>query len=433
MESRSEIRSLAALLALFLAIALLVAASSGCSSRSVAAEGWVHETVTDGNVTTVRTLRGSVWGGQGRLEEEASIGMAEGPDEYMFGGVRGIYSHAGQIYVLDMQVPALRVYDMEGSHLRDIGGKGEGPGEYTRPRSIAVNHLDGTVYLRDGTQGRLNLYTPEGEFLEMWPLMSGLSTGTQMVVTKNGQVYTPVYRLRSGMDLTRGMARMGADGALEDTLYGPDFDFEDWEVVAENEEGSVHIDYVPFSPRTMWEMCPDRSVVAGISDDYRFEIHHPDGAMTVVEMNWDKVQVEPGEARWYRARTTAELRTTLPGWAWNGKEVPGHKPAFASFIPDRSGRVWVRRQGPGIHLEGGDEDPEDSSDFYRNPCWKDTFTFDVFDLDGRFLGSVGIPDGLIPRPEPYVEDDMVIALIEDEDGVQYVKRYRLVLPSDGDE
>ncbi len=206
-ESRSEIRSLAALIALFVAIALLVAVSSGCSSRSAAVEGWVHETVTDGNVRTVRTLGGSVWGGPGRLVEEASIGMAEGPDEYMFGGVRGIYAYDVEIYVLEMQEPTLRVYDMEGNHLRD------------------------------GRQGRLNLYTPEGGFLETWPLRSGLSTSTQMVVTPEGRVFTPVYRIGGEMVMTRGMARMGPDGALGDTLYGPEFDFEDWELVAENEGG----------------------------------------------------------------------------------------------------------------------------------------------------------------------------------------------------
>jgi hypothetical protein len=149
----------------------------------------------------------------------------------------------------------------------------------------------------------------------------------------------------------------------------------------------------------------------------------------VVETDRERVPVEPGEARWYRNRLTSEFRAILPGWAWNGREIPRFKPAFSQFIPDRSRRIWVRRQGPGIPVEGCDEDPEDASEFYRNPCWKDSFLFDVFDLAGRYLGEVAVPDGLQSRPEPYIEGDLMVALIQDDEGVQYVKRYRLVLPA----
>jgi len=432
--SRTEVRSFLGLIALLLVIGVIAGLVVGCSGRSTGG-GWVHETVDDGSIRTVRTVSGSVWGGPGHLVEEASIGVAEGADEYMLGHVRSLSVHDEQIYVLDNQVPVLRIYDLAGNHLRDIGGQGAGPGEFEDPRSVTVDPVDGIIYVRDGTLGRIIRFTHEGEPLDTWPLMAGLSTGTQMVMSVDGSVYTPVYRIDFDADLfTKGMARMGPEGATGDTIYGPEFDFEEWEVEVRSEDGeSISIDLVPFSPEEMWMLCPGGAVIGGISEEYRFEIHDSEVRVTVVEKSWERIPIDPGEARWYRNRLIADFRTVLPGWAWNGREIPRHKPAFAQLIPDQSERIWVRRQGPGINVEGCDENPEDSSEFLRNPCWQDTFTFDVFDLNGRYLGAVDVPDGLLPRPEPFIEGDMMVALLQDEEGVQYVKRYRLVLSSGNDE
>jgi len=427
-ETRTDLRSFLAIITLLMITGVLAALASGCSGRS-AGGGWVHETSTTGAITTVRTMSGSVWGGPGELVEEVSIGVTEGADAYLFGSVRGLWSTADLILVVDLQAPAVRVYDSEGMHLYDIGGEGSGPGEFRRPRSVAVNPVDGMVYVRDGNQGRLNRYTISGEYIDAWPILSGMSTGRQLVMTDDGKVHTPTIRIDTATGLLdMGYMLTGPDGAVGDTVWAPEYEFDDWIVEARTEDGQIHIDNVPFSPRNVWTLCPDGTVAGGVSDHYRFDLFHPDGRKTVVEMNWDRVPVDPAEARWYRARTTAELRTTLPGWAWNGREIPRYKPAYDELFPDRSGRIWLQRQGPGAHLVDGIDDPDDRAEFTTHPAWKETYTFDVFDLEGRYLGPVDAPEGFQFITDPFIEDDMVIALVQDNDGVQYVKRYRLVLP-----
>jgi len=431
-DRRTEIRSLLAIITLLVVMVLLVTASAGCSASSTVESRWQHETSTDGDVKTVRTIGGSVWGGAGRLVEEASIGVPDGPDEYLLGSVQSLYASNGKIFVLDGQVPVLRVYDMDGTHVRDIGRKGGGPGEFEAPRSVVIDPADGTIFVRDGRQGRLNVYSPEGESVDTWPLISGISTSRQMVLTNDGDLFTSVFRFLDNGRLRIGMAQVGPEGAGGDTLMEPEYDFKPWELEVRT-EGNIMINEVPFAPSVWWALCSNRSVVGGVSVAYRFEIYHHDGGVTVVEKKWDKVQVQLDEARWYHDRSTAQFRGIMPGWAWNGPEVPRYKPAFVGLLPDRSGRIWVRRQGPGIHLEGCDEHPEDSSAFYRNPCWKETFFFDVFDMNGRFLGRVDMPDNLQPRPRPFIEGDLFLAMIEDDDGVPYMKRYRLELPASTDE
>lgn len=52
-------------------------------------------------------------------------------------------------------------------------------------------------------------------------------------------------------------------------------------------------------------------------------------------------------------------------------------------------------------------------------------TFDVFEADGTFLGSVRAPDGLSVFPEPVFRGDTLWALTRDELDVQRVVRYRV--------
>jgi len=73
-----------------LAVAATVVAFSliTCVSQEDAADSdctWVGTITTEGNVTTVVNQSGSVWGGTAELVEEASIGVENGLDEYMFG------------------------------------------------------------------------------------------------------------------------------------------------------------------------------------------------------------------------------------------------------------------------------------------------------------------------------------------------------------
>jgi len=381
-------------------------------------------------VKTIRTLGGSVWGGKARLIEEASIGMMEGPDEYLFGRLVSICAAQGKIYAIDQQVPAVRTYDLAGQYLGNLGRKGGGPGEYERPTSITVDQTNGIIYVRDGIQGRMNLYSLEGESIKTWKMVSGISTTNQMVLTHDGDIYTMVLTNMEGefRDWDWGMARMTPEGPVSDTLFAPKYDFTPGLIEHRTEEGRS-ISPVPFTAGIEWALTPSLRMLGGVSNQYRFEIHHPDGAVTVVEKEWDKVPVLAEEARWYRDRSTASFRREAPGWAWNGPPIPNYKPAFDRFIPDRNGRIWVRRPGPGIHLEGGDDHPEDSSAFYRNPAWKETFTMDVFDEEGRFLGELELPDGFQTSPQPFINGEIVIAVVEGDDDVPYIKRFRLELPA----
>jgi hypothetical protein len=382
-------------------------------------------------VTTVRTLSGSVWGGIAYLVEEASIGTVDGPDEYLLGRVQDITTDGERIYILDAAINTVRVYDMHGTHLTSFGREGSGPGEFQQPRSVEVNPADGTLFVRDGQMSRIGIFTPDGEVIDHWQLFSGWQMSRELIFGDDGKLYTPALQ-NVGVPVAEwrfGMISWGPNGALGDTFAQPEYDWNPRKLVAHSPDGGTSTSQTPFFPEIVWNMSPERVIVSGLATEYRFELRYPDGRMTVIERDYEPVPVEPAESRWYFESRTAGMRNNQPGWAWNGPPIPNHKAAYDGLYPDRSRRTWVRRPGPGVIRPDGVADPlNDERSWWRDPYWVDSYIVDVFEFDGRFLGEIDIPDGFNFDRKPYIEDDMVIALVEGANGVPFVKRYRLVLP-----
>ncbi len=93
-----------------------------------------------------------------------SVGTLEGADPYMFYLVRGTARLSdGSIAVMDNGSGEIRVFDPAGRHLRSMGGKGEGPGEFRIGRFIWVLPGD-TLWVGDYRPWRYHVYTSTGAF-----------------------------------------------------------------------------------------------------------------------------------------------------------------------------------------------------------------------------------------------------------------------------
>lgn len=90
----------------------------------------------------------------------------------MFSRPSGIAVDAdgSRIYVVDTgavtnEEHRVRVFDArDGRHLFDIGKRGSGPGEFNLPRDAAIGH-DGLLYVVDGGNFRVQVFTPDGTFV----------------------------------------------------------------------------------------------------------------------------------------------------------------------------------------------------------------------------------------------------------------------------
>ena len=390
---------------------------------------WVGTITTEGNVTTVVNESGSVWGGTATLVEEASIGVESGADEYMLDKDISVYADRERVYVVQPDIPAVRLYDYEGTFLGNVGRPGQGPGEYGVPLYVAGS-ANGRSFVYAGQAGRINVYNAVGESIGTWSLPNVACCIWPLALSPNGMLRAPVMHWEpEGTAESRrfGVQTFGASGPEGAVLWVPAIDYDRRTVALEGDEW----ERVPFAPGLRWAVAP-QGVVAGASDQYRFELRGDDGTALVVHRYWEPAPVHPDQAEWYRKWRVAETRLNVPGWNWDGDEIPLHQPAFNALIAAASGQFWVARSGPSLRVDDCLEDPsEDPVLALSKPCWPSEEILDAFGGDGRYSGKVEIPRGLHPSPQNvFVRDDLVLAVIEDEAGTIMVKRYRLVLPGE---
>lgn len=411
------------------AVALVLLAAA-CSPDSAPTSG--PQVVRDsvGDTLVVRTVSGSVWGGEGRLIEEVSMGVLDGPPEEIFGNLRAMAIGAdGSTYLLDGQIPAVRVFTPEGSYLRTLGRNGDGPGEFSQPDGGIAVLSDGRLAVRDPGNARLQLFDPaSGEPIATWPVVpSGFSTGTPLVRTAGDTLLTPVLMTRGEdpSDWRIGRQRIAPDGTIVDTLSAPEsgWDAPRIEARRETENGSnVSINTVPFSPNDQTAYHPDGYWIEGISDQYAFTLLRP-GAWLRIERQTEAARVMPGEREQAEAVATSNMRRTEPNWRWNGPPIPDMKAFYSRFLVADDGRIMVVVELAGVEGDDPDYDPTDPEAIEQR--WSAPQAIDLFETDGSYLGRLPLPTEVQLYPTPVLRGDQLWAVTEDDLGVQRVVRYRI--------
>jgi len=429
----SQARAFLVLSVLVVGAAFSTACSSGGDSDGALAWVAVHDTI--GDTVTVRTVSGSIWGDTADLVPEVSIGMLDGPEEYMLGSIVSLAIGAdGTIYAMDQQVPALRVYNAEGTYRTTFGRPGDGPGEYERPDGGLNVLSDGRILLRDPANARIQVYAPDGEPLATWRIRGSFNTSARMIVDTLDRAYSVILLDTEAdvLDWQMGLVQILPDGTPGDTLKAPDTGFEGSRIEARftSEDGgnSVSVNSVPFTASEETTLSPHGYFIHGISTEYEFTLLKPQGPVRIAK-DFTPVRVTGGEKAEEEAFVVRNMRGTQPNWRWDGDPIPDHKPPYSDFYAGEDGTVWVRVSQPGFKREDPDFDPTEP-DAIANE-WHEPYLFDVFDEDGRYLGAVRAPDGFRTYPRPIFTRDRVLATIRDEYDVQSIVRFAVELPEDG--
>jgi hypothetical protein len=400
----------------------------GCADavRESGGGNWIAEQDTIGDTVVVRTISGSVGLGKYVLERELTIGVLEGPEEYVLGNVSMLaVGPEGDIYAYDAQVPVLRKYDHEGRFITTIGREGGGPGEYQRATGLRVTP-DGTVKLWDPRGPRLSSFSPEGEFLGGVRVESrGLSVSQSLFVDTlgNAYVFTSVSPPTPGPPGTApgGLIWLGPDGEVRDTLFEPDLGYEVplvQETVRRGTSVLIGTWRVPFTPPAYWTFSPHGYYVAGIGGRYAVSLFRVDEMVLRIERDIAPVPVHPEEAVAWREAIVASVRQVSTGWRWNGPDISDTKPAFRELEVGLDGRIWVR-----LHQQAERQEPVDSEEPDPERVWPEPTVYDMFEPDGRYLGAVSVPRETTIH---VMRGDYVWGITRDSLDVQYIERFRLV-------
>lgn len=404
---------------IFALIAGAAALNVACASGEAGAAAWKVVRDTIGDTIVVRTMSGSVGAARHELVPELSIGMFEGPDEYILGGVGAIaVSPDGDIYVYDFQVPIIRRYDRTGRYVRQVGRGGEGPGEYRQLVGMEVLP-DGRLVTWDPRLGRVSVFANDS-VERTWQAQGGMFSSRALTVDTAGHVVL-LISLRSGPDdpFRRAFVRYDLNGSLIDSVVHPTWGFTMPSVSATGATGGSVVYSVPFSPSATNEWSPLGYLVSGVSDRYALTLIGASERPLRIERDVPPVAVAPEERAQMRDRIAQSMRRTDPSWRWSGADVPDTKPAYRSVMTGRGGRLWI--------LPSRAAEPVEAEDRDGNPVtrWVEPSVWDVFESDGRYLGEVSEPDRTDLR---VVHGDVVWGVQRDSLDVQRVVRFRIEPP-----
>ncbi len=412
-----------------LVLPVVIVALVACSRPTGVASpyhSWVGEVENNRGNLVITNRAGYTLAERSTLRPIATIGLAEGPDEYMLGRTWALAVDRQHVVVVDPSVPRIGVYDHAGVHLFDLGRAGQGPGEFLAPDSAGIS-ADGRIIVRDRAGPKFEVFGVDGTHLDSWritPSHMRNSPGHRIRVASDGTAYMPGFRTEPDGTQLRTIWAYSEESTPSPHVSAP---------VKEEELGHQWMGIgpirVPFAPEPVWATGPDGALVKAGRAGYSITLQAADGTWTTIRREADPVPTTSDERDWHRRFATYQARAANgTHLTWQGPDIPSGKPFVRSIHVDQSGRIWVLRPGPGKPQSPCDESPEQTLRKWPiTPCWVDRMLIDVVDADGRLATSIADPDGdfFAGRQGIIATSGDVVARSGEHDGIYQVRLYRL--------
>jgi hypothetical protein len=353
-----------------------------CTQHETAWKGTVF---TEDGVTVVKNPKEPIYEATIlELQEDLTISGSSDDEEQMFQNVHTLDIDAeGNLYILDEQAANIKVFDQNGNFLKTIGRKGQGPGEFGLPISLALTP-DQQILVNEMGQRRLLFFDLEGNFLRQISLADMFLFLGPMIASDGHLI---AMHTVPGDKPQSFLKKFSPD--LEPILTF----------------ASAYVERPPVADmfvalhltRLLWTLRPDDTIVwADIKNpDYVLHVQDLDGILLKkITKEFDPIPI------------TAEDRERLLDKAFGDNPTrdqwdvrfPDTYPPFKGFSFDDEGRLFVRR--------------------YEREERADGELFDIFDAENHYVASQRL------RMNPLIwKKGRMYAIEDDEEGFNVVKRY----------
>lgn len=364
------------------------------------------DTLPSGEVVVHNTDQ-PMWpaGSEWRAEEDLRIGTMEGNGPDLLGNVRWMeVDPAGRIWVLEGQAQEIRIFGPDGTYLKTVGREGGGPGEFAGALHIQMGP-DGNMWVVDPQNNRVSLFDTSGTFVESKLIPGGFTIipwpgGFDAAGHQYGPIPLPGDEL-----FNLGLVRYDSAFTPVDTLRPPTDPIERDRFELRRGEDMYWITSIPYTGGFEFHLSRAGTMWGLVQDEYRLVELSPGGdTLRVITREYTPLPVTESDMEAARERLADFIRN---GGKVDWSKIPDTKPAAEDFFLDDEGYVWVETVV--AHADQGR-------------------IFDVFDPEGRFLGTVTLPFALSMNPPPIVRQSVLYGVTEDELEVPYVVRARIVKP-----
>lgn len=354
-----------------------------CSPQKIKKERpvWKGTEETIDGVTIIKNPRKPMYDeGVFLLEEELTIGDKEIESGYDFEVITTIRADDnGNIYVLDAKAQQVKVFDESGKYLRNIGRKGQGPGEFSLPSGLHI--ISKNEIMVSSITRRLSFFSLSGKFLRQInnspdPFPVPDSSGNFIVKTWNasdgGKIVTDLKKLNSDLELIFSIGKLEVESPLGQKKLNA------------------------FSTLLYFTVLTDDSIVWGINNAFQLSVVDPRGNLVKkIQMDFDPVRVAEEYKKDYLKRNNDDLSRSR-GITY---KFPEYFPVFKNISTDDQGRIIV-----GTYI----------SDTENNNL------FDVFDSEGRYVAKIAMKNNPV-----YWKKGKLYSAEEDDEGFLTVKRYKV--------
>ena len=316
----------------FLTCALLIALLAACSDQEVP-----RETSEVGQVDITEVLR---------LGDEAA------GDTVLFSQITNLAVNSrGDIIVEEAHRPSIWVFNSEGEFVNNIGGMGEGPGEYSDPWGVVVGPAD-SVYLWEVDTDRVMVYEPNDFSFVRHVTVEDEDEGIRETrgiigIVEGGWIMPmqaiPFQRADDGKltvheDIDYEIRKVDLDGSYGKEIIAT---VRESEMIyhAFEERNRMTIYNVPYARNEAWAMGPNDMLYYGWGDAIQVTVANIDGSIQArIHYEHDPVFITDAEAEAAAQGMVNEQHEEL----LVARGLHETKPAFETFVVDEAGNVWVK-------------------------------------------------------------------------------------------
>lgn len=343
------------------------------------------------------------------------IGVVDGPPHYQLFRVHGVAVLSDdRIVIANGGTNELRFYEPNGQFQHAVGRSGQGPGEFRRLQGVWRVGGD-TLIAADRRGNRISVFNSGGQFIRSYRLQLSESGANpfEIGVMEDHSVIARHHRWVGGgrpgfegvsLDSSR-YTRHGRNGETLAILGDQPSATMFWTMV----DGRSFFDPVPFSPEPSVAVGKER-IAFSVGDSYEIRIVDGDAQLTTIFRRIaDPVPVRDTDLAAYRRRRESsnvdpDERAAFARF-FSAVPTPSHQPYLRRTIFDSADHLWVQAY---------------AADREAATPWA------VFTPNGRWLGEVTLPAGLMPF---VITRSAIYGLQRDELDVEQVVVHDIVRPN----
>lgn len=299
-----------------------------------------------------------------KLKKDLILGEeTEGP--YFFASVNGIEVSDKYIYVLDTKMVKVKIYDLKGKFVRDIGKKGEGPGEFMIPSSFCLS-ANNNIYIYDMMRRRMTIFNSNGDYKR--DFLMGEIFPRKFYVDEENYIYTTFEKFYpENSNINMIFAKLNPEGKVERIFYKT-FRLKLISFKGKGRAGNLLYEH-PYLTYLYFIRTPEDNFVLMNSMKYEIILFLKKGDVLLKILKEEKGSKV---TRKEKEIALSKERTGIPKELQKYATFSETRPFCSNLLSDEKGRIYVERFKPVTEKGGG-------------------FNYDIFNTRGEYLYKLSLP------------------------------------------